>query len=150
MSNWIVISEVDLYDAKAAALVEAADTVQLGSGQNSRSAQVIADVTAEIRRKISRVTVLDQNLSAIPAGLKNAALDIIIARLKIALEQELSQDERDGLKRRYKEIEDVRDGKDQVDPPDNPMPSNMQQAQVSVESSSERRKATSRKLSGLI
>jgi hypothetical protein len=128
MSNWIVIAEVDLYDAKAAALVEAADSVQLGPGQESRSAQVIADVTAEIRRKVARCNQLDQNVAAIPGGLKNCALDIIIARLKIALEQELTSDEKEGLKARERELNRIADGKDLVDPPDNPMPANMTQA----------------------
>jgi len=129
MSNWITIVKLDLYNAKAAVLVDAADNVQLGVGQASRSAQVIADVTTEIRRKIARVTTLDQDVTKIPGGLKSAAVDIIVARLKISLEQELSQDERDTLKRRTQEINDVRDGKDFVDPPDNPATETFEQAQ---------------------
>jgi hypothetical protein len=130
MSNWIVIQLVDLYDAKAAALVQAADQVQLGPGQLSRSAQVIADVTAEIRRKVAKCNQLDQNVAAIPGGLKNCALDIIIARLKIALEQELTPDEKDGLKARERELNRIADGRDLVDPPDNPIPANMTQAKA--------------------
>lgn len=150
MSNWITITKLDLYDAKAAALVDAADSQALGAGQVSRSAQVISDVTLEIRRKIARVTVLDQDVTKIPGGLKNCALDIIIARLKISLEQELSQDERDNLKHRWQEINDVRDGKDQVDPPDNPMPSGMQSAQASIQFRASRRRATRRRMDGLV
>ena len=45
---------------------------------------------------------------------------------------------------------DVRDGKDQVDPPDNPIPSGMSQAQTATQFSAGRRAAKRRKLSGLI
>ena len=127
MPNWIVITKLDLYDAKAAALVDAADSVQLGAGQESRSAQVIADVTAEIRRKVARCNQLDANLSAIPGGLKNLALDLIIARLKVSLEQDLTTAESEGLKARERELNRIADGKDLVDPPDNPMAPNMTQ-----------------------
>jgi hypothetical protein len=129
MSNWISITKASLYDSKAAALIDAADSVQLGAGQVARSTDVIADVVAEIRRKVARVTVLDQDITKIPGGLKNCAVDIIVARLKIALEQDLTQDERDGLKRRDQELRDVRDGKDFVDPPDNPATEAFEQAQ---------------------
>ena len=127
MSNWITITKVDLYDAKAAALVDAADTAQLGSGQASRSTQVITDVTAEIRRKVAKCNQLDQNTAAIPGGLKNCAIDIIIARLKVSLEQELTKAESDGLLARERELNRIADGKDLVDPPDNPMPANFNQ-----------------------
>lgn len=128
MSNWIAITIIDLYDAKAAALVDAADSLELGAGQASRSAQVIADVTAEIRRKVARCNQLDQDPTKIPGGLKNCALDIIIARLKVALEQELTAAETEGLKARERELNRIADGKDLVDPPDNPIAANMTQA----------------------
>lgn len=151
MSNWIAIQKSDLYDAKAASLVDAADSVQLGAGQVSRTAQVIADVTAEVRRKIARVAGLDQDATKIPGGLKNAAVDIIIYRLKVSLEQELTQDERDALKRRYQEIQDIRDGKDPVETPDNPIDagSGMESAN-GVASSAACRAASRHKLGGLI
>jgi hypothetical protein len=128
MPNWITITKLDLYDAKAAALVDAADSVQLGAGQTSRTAQVIADVTAEIRRKVARCNQLDQITTAIPGGLKNLALDIIICRLKVALEQELSAAETEALQAHERELNRIADGKDLVDPPDNPIPANMTQA----------------------
>lgn len=128
MSNWIQIQLSDLYDAEAAALVDAANSAELGAGQENRTTQVIADVTAEIRRKVAKCNQLDQNVAAIPGGLKNLALDIIISRLKRALHQELSQDEKDALKAHERSLNRIADGEDLVDPPDNPMPANMTQA----------------------
>lgn len=127
MPNWIAITKLDLYNAKAAALVDAADSVQLGAGQVSRSAQVIADVTAEIRRKVARCNTLDADVTKIPGGLKNCALDIIVARLKVSLEQDLTPAETEGLKARERELNRIADGKDLVDPPDNPVAANMTQ-----------------------
>ncbi len=151
MSNWIVIQVSDLYNAKAAALVAAADSVQLEVNQQPRSATTIADVTSEIRRKVSRCNVLDANVAAIPAGLKNCALDIIIARLKISLEQELSKDESDGLRARERELNRIADGKDPVDPPDNPIAANINLVEVGVQQASRaHRAATRRKMRGLL
>lgn len=128
MSNWIAIVVNDLNNAKAAALITAADSQSLAAGQPARSTTTIADVTAEIRRKVGKLNQLDQDTTKIPFGLKNLALDIIICRLKVALEQELSEDERNALKRRYQELDDIRDGKEMVDPPDNPIAANEEQA----------------------
>jgi hypothetical protein len=131
--------------------VDAADTVQLGAGQLSRSDQVIVDVTAEIRRKVARCNVLDQDATKIPGGLKNCALDIIIARLKVSLEQELTAAETEGLKARERELNRIADGKDLVDPPDNPVAANFTQTDVGAEvASSSRRKAKRCKMDGLV
>ena len=149
MSNWISITKQALYDSKAAAFIDAADSVQLGAGQAGRSTGVIADVVAEIRRKVARCNALDQDATKIPEGLKTLAADLIVARLKIALEQELTDDEKQGLDRHERELNRIADGKDLVDPPDNPMPAGMSQAQVSAQYEAGRRKFTDHKLSGL-
>ena len=129
MSNWITITKADLYNSKAATLIDAADTKALGVGQADRSTGIIADVTLEIRRKVARVTVLDQDATKIPGGLKTLAVDIIYCRLKIALEMELTKDESETLKQRVKDLDRVADGKDFIDPPDNPITTAMEQAQ---------------------
>jgi hypothetical protein len=128
MANWIAITKLDLYDAKAAALVDAADSVQLGVGQVSRSAQVIIDVTLEFRSKVARTYTLDVDPTKIPNVLKQAAVDTIVARLKISLEQELSKGEQDRLMAIERQLNRIADGKDLVDPPDNPMAAPMSQA----------------------
>jgi len=128
MSNWITITKADLYNSKVAALIDAADTASLGAGQPDRSTGVIADVTLEIRRRVAKSNQLDQNASAIPAGLKPLAVDLVYCRLKNALELALSEDERLFLKQRELQLERVADGRDVVEPPDNPIAANPLQA----------------------
>ena len=124
MSNWIVITKADLYNSKASAIVDTADTCNLGAGQTGRVTGILADVTSEIRRKVARCNQLDANTSAVPGGLKALAVDIIYCRLKVAIEQELTQDERESLKSRERDLDRIADGKDLVDPPDNPVAAN--------------------------
>jgi hypothetical protein len=121
MSNWITIAKADLYNSKAAALIDAADQLSLGPGQTDRSTGIIADVTMEIRRRVAKCNQLDQNLAAIPGGLKPLAVDLIYCRLKSAMELSLTDDERLLLKQREGQLERIADGKDMVDPPDNPL-----------------------------
>lgn len=130
MSRWITITKADLYNTKVAALIDAADTVMLGDHQSDRTTGVIADVTLEIRRKVARANQLDSNAAAIPGGLKTLALDLIFCRLKLALEMPLSEDERSLLKQRNNDLDRIADGKDLVDPPDNPIAANFPQAQA--------------------
>lgn len=129
--NWITITKADLYNSKVAALIDAADTASLGANQPDRSTGVIADVTMEIRRRVSKSNLLDQNPAAIPAGLKPLAIDLVYCRLKSALELPLTDDERLFLKQRELQLERIADGRDVVDPPDNPMAANPVQAQPS-------------------
>ncbi len=150
MPNWITIAKADLYNSKVAPLIDAGNTVSLGAGQTDRTTGIIADVTLEIRRKIASCNQLDQDVTKIPGGLKPLAVDIIYCRLKVALEMELSEAERDSLKARQRELDRIADGKDMVDAPDNPIPSGMIQASNSVQYKSSRRRASHRKLDGLI
>jgi len=124
VSNWIAITKADLYNSKVAPLVDAGNTVSLGLGQTDRTTGIIADVTMEIRRKVARCNLLDQDATKIPGGLKSLAVDIIFCRLKVALEMDLSEAERESLKARQREMDRIADGKDMVDPPDNPIAAN--------------------------
>lgn len=128
MSNWIAITKADLYNSKAAAIIDQADSEQLGAGQTDRSTGVIADVTLEIRRRVARCNQLDADTTTIPAGLKPLAVDIIYCRLKLALGIDLLQGERDALNRREQELQRVANGEDLVDPPDNAVAPNMNTA----------------------
>jgi hypothetical protein len=121
MSNWIVITQADLYNSKAAALIDAANSSSLGAGQTDRITGVIADVTLEVRRRVAKCNQLDQNTAAIPGGLKPLAVDLIFCRLKTALEMELTEDERLSLKQRELQLDRIADGRDVVEPPDSPM-----------------------------
>ena len=124
MSNWITITKADLYNSKVAALIDAANSVSLGAGQTDRTTGIIADVTMEIRRRVARANQVDANASAIPGGLKPLAVDMIYCRLKIALEMQLTEDERLALKQRENQLDRIADGRDVVDPPDNPIAAN--------------------------
>ena len=150
MSNWIVITKADLYNSKAAALIDAADSVSLSGAQTDRSMGVTADVTLEIRRRVSKCNQLDANLAAIPGGLKPLAVDIIYCRLKLALEQALSQDERDTLKRRERELDRIADGSDPVEAPDKPIVAQVNIAGGGITAKADDRRATHHKLGGLI
>lgn len=150
MSNWISITKADLYNSKVSALIDAADSVMLGDNQSDRTSGVIADVILEIRRRVSKCHQLDVDASKIPAGLKPLAVDIIFCRLKIALEMQLSQDERDALSRRQSELDRIADGKDPVETPDNPIPSAVNTAGAGVSSQAAPRRGKRKQMEGLI
>lgn len=124
MSNWIAITKADLYNSKVADLIDAADTSSLGQGQANRTTGVIADVTLEIRRRVSKSNQLDQDTTKIPGGLKPLAIDLIYCRLKTALEMPLSDDERAFLKEREDQLDRIADARDVVEPADNPIVAN--------------------------
>ena len=148
MSNWISITKADLYNSKVAALIDAADSASLGQGQQDRTTGIIADVTLEIRRRVAKANQLDQNTAAIPGGLKPLAVDIIYCRLKVALEMELTDDERLFLKQRSDQLDRIADGRDVVDPPDNPMAANPVQTLPAPSFGHRRRFFTSRTQEG--
>jgi|GEM_PF-1371509 len=128
MSQWVSITKATLYNAKVAALIDALDTAALGDGQTNRSTDIIQGVVDHIRRKVAscRRNNLDADLTTIPKGLRDVAVDLIIARLKTALEMELSQDERDNVSRRERDLNRVADCTDVVDQPDNAIPAPME------------------------
>jgi|APCry1669193181_1035450.scaffolds.fasta_scaffold05387_3 hypothetical protein len=120
---WISITKATLYDAKAAALIDACDTAVLGAGQTDRSTGIIQSVVDDLRRKVAscRRNQLDADTTTIPQGLRNLAVDLIIARLKVALELDLSEDERRTLAQHERDLNRVANGEDVVDQPDNPV-----------------------------
>ena len=121
MPNWITITISDLYNSQAAALIDACNLTSMGAGQQSRVPGIISDVTVEIRRRVAKCNQLDMLVTAIPSGLKSLAVDMIFCRLKTAMQMALSDDERALLKRRCDELDRIADGRDLVDPPDNPI-----------------------------
>lgn len=127
MSNWIAITKTDLYNSQVAALIDAADSVSLGANQTDRTTGIIADVTLEIRRRVAKENIVDADTTKIPGGLKVLAVDLIYCRLKMALQQELTEDERKMLDRREKQLERIASGEDVVEPPDTPIAENPEQ-----------------------
>ena len=152
MSNWITLTKADLYDTKVAALVDQVDAISLGAGQTERTTDLIAAVTAEIRRKCAHTTALDADLTKSPGGLKTLALDLIACRIKSALEMELNQDERNLLLARERDLNRIADGKDLVDLPDNPVAvsQTMQSGGSAQIVSQKTRLATRERLDGLM
>ena len=125
---WISITKATLYDSKAAALIDACDAAALGAGQTDRTTGIIQGVVDDLRRKVAscRRNLLDADATTIPQGLRNLAVDVIIGRLKVALELDLSEDERQTLARHERDLNRVANGDDVVDQPDNPVVSPME------------------------
>ncbi len=120
MPNWTTITIDTLKEAKVAALIEACDSAALGSGQDNRAAGIIQGVVDEVRRKVASCpnNQVDADLTTIPKGLRDLTVDMIIARLKGAIEQSLSEDERKQLDRHERSLNRVAECKDVVDQPD--------------------------------
>lgn len=120
MPNWIAITIATLKEAKVAALIEACDEAALGSGQDNRATGLIQGVVDEVRRKVASCAnnQVDADPTKIPKGLRDIAVDMIIARLKGAIEQDLSEDERNQLSRHERSLNRVAECKDVVDQPD--------------------------------
>ena len=120
MSNWIAITIDTLKEAKVAALIDACDSAALGTGQANRSAGIIQGVVDEVRRKVAscRNNRVDSDLTKIPKGLRDLAVDLIVARLKAAIETPLTEDERANVSRRVADLNRIAECKDVVDQPD--------------------------------
>lgn len=121
--NWISITTDTLNEAKVAALIEACSTAALEEGQGNRAAGIIQGVVDEIRRKIASCANnrVDADATTIPKGLRDLAVDLIIARLKSAVELTLTDDERHAVERRLADLNRIADCKDAVEQPDHPV-----------------------------
>jgi 16S rRNA (uracil1498-N3)-methyltransferase len=99
MAKWLSITVDTLNEAKVAALVEACSTAAKAGGQPDRVDGLIQGVVDEIRRKIGSCprNQVDSDLTKIPKGLRDMAVDMIIARLKNAVELDATEDERRAL-----------------------------------------------------
>ena len=127
--SWTAITIQDLYNSQVAPLIDAANSVALGSGQTARVTGAIAGVVLDIRGQCARVNILDSDTTKIPASLKNLAVDMIFCRLKRSLQMELTEDERSNLKSCESRLQLIGDGKGFIDPPDSPIAVNFEQAQ---------------------
>lgn len=123
MPNWISITIDTLNEAKVAALIEAASTSALEAGQADRAPGIIQGVVNEVRNSVAtcKTNRVDADTTTIPASLRDLCVDLIIARLKNAIEMELSQDERDNVTERRRQLRDIAAGDLVVDQPDTPV-----------------------------
>lgn len=128
MANWIPITIVELREARVSKLVDACSAKAKAEGQPDRAPGIIQGVINTIRRKIAShaQNTLDADPATIPAGLRDLAVDMIIARLKMAVMLELKEDERRALERAESELNRIADGKDTVEQPDVVAPSEAQ------------------------
>jgi hypothetical protein len=81
--SWITITEADVKNRLNSAEWQAVNSRALVAGMNSPVDDVIADVTAEVRRKVAscRHNRLSTDDAMIPAGLKSQALALIVVEL---------------------------------------------------------------------
>lgn len=128
MANWIPITIDELREARVSKLIDAYSQKAKAEGQADRAPGIIQGVINTVRRKIASnpQNTLDADPATIPAGLRDLAVDLIVARLKMAVTLELKDDERRALDRAESELNRIADGKDTVEQPDEVAPSEAQ------------------------
>ncbi len=87
MATWITIAPEDLADYQAAALVNAARTAALASGQADPFDQVMPDVVARIRAEIRGCKTNRVSLTpdSIPPDLKSTAILLVVEAMQARL-----------------------------------------------------------------
>lgn len=128
MSNWISITIDTLREAKVSVLVDACSSAAKAQGQPDRASGIIQGVVDHVRRKIASnpSNRLDADPTRIPKGLRDLAVDLIMARLKIAVERALKEDERLAVQRHERDLDRIADGRDTVEQPDEPVPASVE------------------------
>jgi hypothetical protein len=121
--SWISITVDTLNEAKVAALITACSTKGKAAGQVDRAAGIIQGVINEVRNSVAtcKTNQVDSDTTKIPQSQRDLAVDMIIARLKKVVELDLSQDERDSLAERNRQLRDIAACKLVVDQPDTPV-----------------------------
>jgi hypothetical protein len=121
--SWITINIDTLKEAKVAALIEACDGEALGAGQSARAAGLIQGVVNEVRNAVATCATnrVDEDTTKIPESQRDLCVDLINARLKNALEIELTQDERDTVSERRRQLRDIASCDLVVDQPGTPV-----------------------------
>lgn len=127
--SWLAITLATLKEAKIAALIDACDSAALGVSQANRSAGIIQGVVNEIRNAVAtcRGNQVDSDTAKIPASQRDLAVDLIIARLKGAIEQALTEDERTNLTERHRQLRDIAKCELVVDQPNDAVAPDVQQ-----------------------
>lgn len=125
---WIAITTDTLYEAKVAALIDAADASALAAGQSNRAAGIIQGVVNEVRNSVASCAnnQVDQDTTTVPSSLRDLVVDLVIARLKGAVELPLTEDERDNLVERRRQLREIAACTLVVDQPDTPVTPDVQ------------------------
>lgn len=150
MANWIQITTDTLKEAKVAALIDACDSAALGDGQANRAAGIIQGVVDEIRAAVAscQANQTDSDLTKIPKSLRDCAVDLIVARLKKAIEQPLTDDEARDVTERRRQLRDVASCTLVVDQPDDAVAPEVESTVPSPSFDSRCREFTKRKQDG--
>jgi hypothetical protein len=121
--SWIAITVDTLNEAKVSALIEACSTAALAEGQPDRAEGLIQGVVNEVRNAVATCATnqVDSDPTKIPASQRDLAVDLIIARLKNSIEQALTEDERDNVTERRRQLRDIAKCELVVDQPDDPV-----------------------------
>jgi hypothetical protein len=128
--SWIAITLATLNEASIADLIEACDSAALGTGQDNRAAGLIQGVVNEVRNAVATCTrnQVDSDTTKIPASQRDLCVDLIIARLKGAILQPLTEDERTNVAERRRQLRDIAACDLVVDQPDDPVAPEVQQS----------------------
>ena len=110
MSNWIAITTATLYEAKIAVVIDLCDTLLKATGQADRSAGIIQGVVDEVRNSVAKRNRVDSDTTKIPKGLRDLTVDIVIAKLKNALDDELTKQETENVAYRRQQLRDIEKG----------------------------------------
>lgn len=123
MPNWISITVDTLNEAKVAALITACSTAAKAEGQDDRAEGIIQGVVNEIRLKVASCerNRVDEDETTIPRGLRDLAIDMIMGRLKNAIEEELTPFEEKQLDRHDRRLIRISKCEELVDMPDEPV-----------------------------
>jgi hypothetical protein len=110
MPNWIAITKETLYEAKIAVVVDLCDQLLLADNQPARVEGIIQGVVDEIRNSVARRNQVDAAATKIPKGLRDLAVDLIVARLKNALDDDLTKTEEANVTYRRQQLRDIEKG----------------------------------------
>ncbi len=121
--SWVYITIDTLNEAKVADLIAACSTAALATAQPDRAEGIIQGVVNEVRTAVASCAAnhVDADVTKIPQGLRDLTVDLIIARLKATVEIPLTEDERDNISWRRKQLAEVAACKLVVDQPENPI-----------------------------
>ena len=126
--SWIAINTDTLNEAKVAVLITACSEVALAEGQDNRAPGIIQGMVNEVRAAVASCggNLVDADTTKVPANLRDLCVDLIIARLKGAIEQPLTDDERNTLDWRRRQLREVASCALAVEQPDTPVEADVQ------------------------
>lgn len=150
MPNWIAITTDTLNEASIAELIEALSEEALAAGQPSRAPGLIQGVVDEVRAAVASCATnrVDEDETTIPKSLRDCTVDLVIARLKKALNQPLTDDEAREVTERRRQLRDVAACSLVVDQPDTPVEPEVESPQPSPQFEDRTRKFTDRSQDG--